>query len=103
MVITEEITKMITEAPIVPIVTVSAQGEPHLIVVGQVKEIKENDVLAFGIYKMQKTQQNIQQTRLMQVAIVSKTDGPKGYRLSGKASVEGELVLFKAEKAEALL
>jgi len=103
MVITEEIKKMITEAPFVPIVTASTQGEPHLIVVGQVKEIKENDVLAFGIYKMEKTQQNIQQTRLMQVAIVSKTDGPKGFRLSGKASVEGELVLFKAEKAEALL
>lgn len=103
MVITEEIKKMITEAPIVPIVTVSTQGEPHLIVVGQVKEIKENDVLAFGIYKMEKTQQNIQQTRLMQVAIASKTDGSKGFRLSGKASVEGKLVLFKAEKAEALL
>jgi uncharacterized protein len=103
MVITEDIKKMIPEAPFVPIVTVSMQGESHLIVVGQVKEIKENDVLAFGIYKMEKTQQNIQQTGLMQVAIVSKTDGPKGIRLSGKACVEDKLVLFKAEKAEALL
>lgn len=103
MVITEEIKKMIKEAVFVPIVTVSEQGEPHLIAVGQVKEIKEDDVLAFGIFKMEQTQKNIQQTGLMQVAIVSKSEGSKGFRLSGKATVEGKFVLFKAVKAEALL
>lgn len=103
MVITDTIKKMVEEAPFVPIVTVSAQGEPHLIVVGKVKEIRDDDVLAFGIYKMEKTQQNITATGKAQVAIVSKTDGPKGYRLLGSACIEEKEVLFKAEKAEALL
>ncbi|GAB6172230.1 pyridoxamine 5'-phosphate oxidase family protein [Paradesulfitobacterium aromaticivorans] len=103
MVITETIQQVIKEAPIVPIVTVSAQGEPHLIVVGQVKEIREDDVLAFGIYKMDKTQQNIQENGAMQVVIASKADGPKGYRLLGKASIKDKEVLFKAEAAEVLL
>ncbi|MBO8170133.1 MAG: pyridoxamine 5'-phosphate oxidase family protein [Thermoanaerobacteraceae bacterium] len=103
MVITDEIKKLAKEAPFVPIITVSAQGEPHLIVVGQVKEVKDDDVLAFGIYKMERTQQNIKETGSMQVVLASKVDGPKGYRLTGKACIEGKEVLFKAEKAEALL
>ncbi|HVJ49715.1 pyridoxamine 5'-phosphate oxidase family protein [Desulfitobacterium sp.] len=103
MLITNDIKKVISEAPIVPIVTVSATGEPHLIVVGKVKEVKEDDILVFGIFKMEKTQQNIKETEVMQVALVSKTDGPKGYRLSGKACIEGQAVLFKAEKIEALI
>lgn len=103
MVITDEIKKLATEAPIVPITTVSTQGDPHLIVVGQVKEVKDGDVLVFGIYKMKKTQQNIKETGAMQVVLASKTDGPKGYRLTGTACIEGKEVLFKAEKAQALL
>lgn len=103
MVITDEIKKLVTDAPIVPIVTVSAKGEPHLIVVGQVKEVKEGDVLAFGIFKMDRTQQNIKETGVMQVVLASKVDGPKGYRLTGTARLEEKQVLFKAEKAEALL
>lgn len=39
----------------------------------------------------------------MQVVLASKADGPKGYRLTGTACIEGKEVLFKAEKAEALL
>lgn len=53
--------------------------------------------------KMEKTQQNITATGNAQVAIVSKSEGSKGYRLLGKAGIEGKEVLFKAEKAEALL
>ncbi|MBO8169864.1 MAG: pyridoxamine 5'-phosphate oxidase family protein [Thermoanaerobacteraceae bacterium] len=103
MVITKKIQDLIQQAPIVPIVTVSSQGEPHLIVVGQVKEVREGDTLVFGIYKMQTTQRNIRETGEMQVVIASREGGPKGYRLTGKAWVEGQQVLFKAESAEALL
>jgi len=103
MIITEAIKQMVKEAAFVPIVTVSTQGVPHLIVVGKVKEIKEDNVLSFGIYKMESTQQNIKENGNMQVAIVSTTSGSKGYRLVGKACVDGQDVLFKAEKAEALL
>lgn len=52
---------------------------------------------------MQTTQRNIRETGEMQVVIASREGGPKGYRLTGKAWVEGQQVLFKAESAEALL
>ena len=103
MVFTEEIKDVVSKAPFVPLVTVSAQGEPHLIVVGKVAEIREGDVLAFGIYKMEVTQQNIKNNGKMQVLIATMEGGPKGFRLEGTASIEEKLVLFKAEKAESLL
>jgi predicted pyridoxine 5'-phosphate oxidase superfamily flavin-nucleotide-binding protein len=103
MVLTEEIKDVISKAPFVPLVTVSAKGEPHLIVVGKVAEIRDGDVLAFGIYKMEITRQNIENNGKMQVLIATMEGGPKGFRLTGTASIEGKLVLFKAEKAEALL
>jgi predicted pyridoxine 5'-phosphate oxidase superfamily flavin-nucleotide-binding protein len=103
MVITEEIKKLVAQAPLVPIVTVSSQGEPHLIVVGKVQEIREDDVLAFGIYKMHTTRKNIEDTGKMQVVIASLEGGPRGFRLTGKACLEEPLVLFKAETAAALL
>lgn len=103
MVITKEIQELIPQAPIIPIVTVSSQGEPHLIVVGQVKEVREGDILVFSIYKMHTTQQNIKDTGKMQIVIATREGGPKGYRLIGKAYVEGQQVLFRAERAEPLL
>jgi len=39
----------------------------------------------------------------MQVVIASTQDGPKGYCLTGKPSIDGQVVIFKAEKADALL
>jgi Predicted flavin-nucleotide-binding protein structurally related to pyridoxine 5''-phosphate oxidase len=103
MIISREIEELIELAPMVPIATVSASGEPHLIVVGKVKEVRENDTLAFGVYKMEKTQQNIKANGLMQVIIAVREGGAKGYRLTGKATIDGGLVLFKAEQSKKLL
>jgi len=103
MVITKEIKELIPLVETVSIVTVSNEGEPHLIVVGKVEEVRDGDVLVFGIYKMDMTQKNIRDNGKMQVAIATKDVGPKGYRLSGQASVEGKKVLFKVKKAELLL
>lgn len=103
MVITDDIKTLIEKAPFVPIATVSDKGQPHLIVAGKVKEVRDDDVLAFGIYKMESTQQNVADNGLMQVVVASTADGPKGFRLSGRACIEGKEVLFKAEKAESLL
>lgn len=103
MVLTEEIKALIGKSPFVAIATVNNEGEPHLIVVGKVKEVKVDDILAFGVYKMEETQKNIQANGVMQVVLASTADGPKGYRLSGKACVEGKEVLFKVESAESLI
>lgn len=51
MVISTEIKDLIKHVPFVPITTVSEGGQPHLIVVGKVKEVRGEDVLVFGIYK----------------------------------------------------
>ncbi|MDR3541567.1 MAG: pyridoxamine 5'-phosphate oxidase family protein [Desulfosporosinus sp.] len=103
MIITQEIKDTVAKAPFIPITTVSAQGEPHLIVVGKVAEIRDGDILGFGIYKMEITQQNIKDNGTMQVIIATMEGGPKGFRLTGKACLEEKLVLFKAEKVEMLL
>lgn len=103
MVITEKIKEVILKAPFIPITTVSANGEPHMIVVGKVMEVRDGDILGFGIYKMEVTQQNIKDNGKMQVVIATMEGGPKGFRLEGKACIEEKLVLFKAEKVEELL
>ena len=103
MVITKEIKELIPKAQTVSVVTVSNEGEPHLIVVGKVEEVRDEDTLVFGIYKMQVTQKNIRDNGKMQVAIATMDGGPKGYRLSGHASIEGKQVFFKVEEAELLL
>ena len=103
MILTDEIKSLSEKVPFVPIATSSKDGVPHLIVVGKVKEIRDDDIIVFGIYKMEKTQQNIADNGLMQVVLAATADGPKGYRLSGKACIEDKDVLFKAESAEGLL
>lgn len=101
--IPNEIQELIPQAPFVPLVTATQEGEPHLIVVGKVKEVRAEDTLVFGIYKMENTQRNLQQTGKMQAVICSLKGGPKGYRLSGTAAAEGKEVLFKVEAIESLL
>ena len=65
--------------------------------------MQDDETLVFGIYKMQVTQKNIRDNGKMQVAIATKDGGPKGYRLSGHAGIEGKQVFFKVEEAELLL
>lgn len=98
-VLSDEVKKILIESPFVALATMSREGKPHLIVVGKVKEIKD-DLLIFGVYKMNKTRQNIEETGAMQVAVAQ---GKAGYRLSGKACVKDGEVHFLAEQAESLL
>lgn len=99
-VLTPEIKEVISQSAFVPITTLSGNGQPHLIVVGKVKEIRSDDTLVFGVYKMVKTRENLAETGIMQVAVAA---GKKGYRLSGKGRAEGDEVLFAVEQVEALL
>lgn len=99
-VLTSEIKEIIVQAPFIPIATLSGDKQPHLIVVGKVKEVRADNTLVFGVYKMVKTRQNLAETGIMQVAAVA---GKKGYRLSGKGRAEGDEVFFIVEKAEPLL
>jgi len=98
--LTQEIKDVVTQSPFIPITTVSKDGQPHLIVAGKVKEIRGDDTLVFGVYKMVKTRQNLAETGIMQaVAVV----GKKGYRFSGKGYSEDKEVILKVEKVDSLL
>ena len=102
MVFTDDIKAAVAKTAFIPILTFSEAGEAHLIVVGKGEPVAE-DTLSFGIYKMETTQKNIASTGKAQVVLVDMENGPKGFRLTGKACVEGGKVLFKAEAVEALL
>lgn len=99
-VLTPEIKEVISQSPFLALTTVSRDGQPHLIVVGKVKEIRDGDTLVFGVYGMKKTRQNLSETGLLQVAAVS---GKVGYRFSGKATFTESEVFFTVEKADSLL
>lgn len=99
-ILTPEIKETITKAPFLTLVSVSKAGEPHAIIVGKVKEIKSDNVLVFGIYKMKKTRENLSETGFLQVAAVA---GKSGYRLTGKANFTDSEVIVNIEKAESLL
>jgi predicted pyridoxine 5'-phosphate oxidase superfamily flavin-nucleotide-binding protein len=90
----------IINAPFLALVSVSKEGKPHTIVVGKVKEIKEDDTLIFGIYKMQKTRENLSETGFLQVAAVV---GKSGYRITGNASFTDSEVILTVETVESLL
>lgn len=99
-VLTTETKKIISESPFIALTSISSEGIPHLIIVGKVQEIIDDHTLVFGVYKMDKTKQNISETGLLQVAVAS---GKAGYRFTGKADVQEQEVLFSIEKVESLL
>lgn len=99
-ILSREMKEVISQSAFIPVTTISADGQPHLIVVGRVKDILPGDTLVLGVYKMVKTRDNLAQTGVMQLAAVS---GKKGFRFSGKARAEDDKVFFKVEKAYPLL
>lgn len=99
-VLTSEVKKVIAESPFLALATISKAGRPHLIIVGKAKEIKDDNCLVFGVYKMKKTQENISETGMMQVAAASEKSG---YRLTGKACIQVNEIAFLVEKVESLL
>ncbi|MHB8918505.1 MAG: pyridoxamine 5'-phosphate oxidase family protein [Desulfocucumaceae bacterium] len=99
-VLTPEMKDVISRSAFIPVTTVSGEGQPHLIVVGRVKEIRDGDILVLGVYKMIRTRQNLAETGVMQMAAVAEK---KGFRFAGQGRVEDGTVIFKVEKADPLL
>lgn len=97
---TAEMKAVITASPFIALASVSEDGEPHLIVVGKAKEIKDDSHLVFGVYKMDITRRNVSQTECLQVVAVS---GKKGYRFTGKARVQDSELIFAIEHVDTLL
>ena len=98
--LTPAVKEVILASPFITLLSVSNQGDPHLIVVGKVKQITEEGQLIFGIYKMEKTQANVLETGCLQAVAVS---GKQGYRFTGKAIVENGELIFSIQTITALL
>ncbi|BBB92584.1 MAG TPA: pyridoxamine 5'-phosphate oxidase family protein [Methylomusa anaerophila] len=98
--INSEIKDVILASPFIALASVSETGQPHLIVVGKVKEIRDDSHLVFGVYKMDVTRQNLSQTGDLQVVAVS---GKVGYRFTGKAVVQDSELVFSIHQVDTLL
>ncbi|HWR44832.1 pyridoxamine 5'-phosphate oxidase family protein [Sporomusa sp.] len=99
-ILTAEMKEVILASPFIALASVSKKGEPHLIVVGKVKQITDDSHLVFGVYKMEKTRENLAETGCLQVVVVS---GKIGYRFTGKAVAQNEEVRFSIQEVAALL
>jgi hypothetical protein len=98
--ITSEIKDVILASPFIALASVAKSGKPHLIVVGKVKQIKDDSHLVFGVYKMDKTRENLLETGSLQVVAVS---GKIGYRFTGKAVAQDDEIVFSIQQVETLL
>ena len=102
MIITEEIKEIIRDTSFLSLVTVNADGTPHLIIAG--KGEVSGDTVVFGIYKMERTQANLKSNANAWIAGATKGQGkPKGVRLTGTAAVQEKKLIFTSTKAEALI
>lgn len=101
MKLTEEMGNVIQKSPYLTLVTILADGTPHPIIAGG-KEQTE-DGIAIGIYKMECTQKNLAADPRAWIAVATVSDGPKGFRFAGTATVSGGKVLFVPETAEAMI
>lgn len=101
-----EVKELITQAPFVPFVTLGPDGEPHMIVCGRVAEVHDAaDTLVFRAAVMKKTRENLKSNPYMQVVLALRGATPKdckGFRLTGKAHAEGDLIEFSVEETESL-
>ena len=101
MVINEEIKTVIEGSAFITLVTVGSEGTPHPIIVGKGKVV--NDTVVFGIYKMETTKKNLATNTNIWVVAATMDGGPKGYRLTGTATVNDKQIIFTPVKVDALI
>lgn len=101
MAINEAVESVITGSAFISIITVGADGAPHPIIVG--KGEVSGDTIVFGIYKMETTRKNLAANPNAWIVAATMDGGPKGYRLSGTATVGEKQIVFTPAKVDALL
>ena len=102
MVITDEMKQIVQGTAFLSLVTVNADGTPHPIVTGKAEAA--GGTLIFGIFKMEKTQENLLKNNNAWVVCATITDRkPKGIRFTGTAETKDKKLVFTAAKAENLI
>jgi len=102
MIITEEVKQIVEGTAFLTLVTVNADGTPHPIIAG--KGEVAGDTVIFGIYKMEKTRENILKNKnTWVVGAIIKDGKPKGIWLIGTAEVKDKKLVFTTVKTEALI
>ena len=99
--ISEEAKNVISKSAFITLVTINPDGSAHPIVAG--KGEVQDDKIIFGIYKMEKTQQNLLNSPDAWAAAAVTEGGPKGYRFAGTAAAEGKQLIFTVSSSEELL
>jgi predicted pyridoxine 5'-phosphate oxidase superfamily flavin-nucleotide-binding protein len=102
MIITDGVKQVVGGTAFLSLVTINADGTPHPIVAGKGEVVGET--LVFGIYKMEKTQENLLKNKHAWVVGATMVDGkPKGYRLTGTAEAKDKKLVFMVTKIEELI
>ena len=101
MVINDDVKSVIEGSAFITLVTMGADGTPHPIIAG--KGAVFGDEVSFGIYKMEVTQKNLKTSDKAWIVAATKTNGPKGYRLTGTAQAVDKQLVFTAVTAEAMI
>lgn len=102
MIITEEVKRIVQGTAFLSLVTLNADGSPHLIIAGKGEVL--GDTVVFGIYKMEKTQTNLVRNKNAWVGAAVIAEGnPKGVRLIGTAEAQDGKLVFRAIKTESLI
>jgi hypothetical protein len=101
MVIDDDVKKVIEGSAFLSLVTLGEDGVPHPIIAG--KGEVAGETVVFGIYKMEVTQKNLSRNSNAWIVGATKTDGPRGYRLTGTAAVKDKHLIFTPRKAEKLI
>ncbi len=101
MKLSDETKAVLQDAPYLTLITSDKNGTPHPIIVGGKELMDENIVI--GIYKMEKTQENLLENSKAWILAASVNNGPKGFRLCGTASVSGKKMIFVPDTVEAMI
>lgn len=105
--IAPEVLDVISRAPFVPMLTIGPDGEPHMIVCGRVAAVDEaSDTLMFRAVVMRQTRANLRTNPYMQVVLAVRGATPqesKGFRLTGRAAVDGDMIQFRIDRTESLV
>ena len=102
MIMTAEMKSTLENAPILTIVTMSADATPHPIIVG--KCTVEEGVIMVGVYGMKVTQENLKHNDCAMMLGAQLTEaGAKGFRFTGNAKITDGKFIFTPTKVETLL
>lgn len=101
MIINEEAKSVVSQSAFITLVTLNPDKTPHPIIAGKGEVL--DDMVVFGIYKMEQTQKNLLLNSSAWLVAATMQGRPIGYRLNGTAEAHDGKLYFKAVTIEPLI